>query len=214
MYASATGTNLLGPAAAAAPSGVVERLGPGEDSAELLGHDDPATSFLGCDRHNKIPWGPSSSGGRSLGPVSVNLARDGHSLGVGAFNLAYAADYCAPPPDRVPGRAAAPASRDRRCCGTTAVPSHRTWPGSTPLTCGGPDWLRRRPAGRLTESGPRWPFSRRRLTQSGPRPMAAISARRGRSSPSLAGAPIGDRVARRTARTDRAAPDPASGRAG
>ena len=27
------------------------------------------------------------------------------------------------------------------------VPSHRTWPASTPLTCGGPDSLRRRPAG-------------------------------------------------------------------
>ena len=39
------------------------------------------------------------------------------------------------------------------------VPSHRTWPGSMPLTCGGPDSLRRRPAGCLTESGPRWPFS-------------------------------------------------------
>jgi hypothetical protein len=49
-----------------------------------------------------------------------------------------------------------------------AVPSHRTWPGSTPLTCGGPDWLRQRPAGCLTESGPRWPFSRWCLTESGP----------------------------------------------
>src|ERR671910_786278 len=26
-----------------------------------------------------------------------------------------------------------------------AVPSHWTWPGSTSLTCGGPDWLRWRP---------------------------------------------------------------------
>jgi SAM-dependent methyltransferase len=34
------------------------------------------------------------------------------------------------------------------------VPSHRTWPGGTPLTCGGPDSLRRRPAGCLTEVGP------------------------------------------------------------
>src|SRR5215216_2391927 len=40
------------------------------------------------------------------------------------------------------------------------VPSHRTWPGSTSLTCGGPDSLRRHSAGCLTEVGPRWPFSR------------------------------------------------------
>jgi hypothetical protein len=40
------------------------------------------------------------------------------------------------------------------------VPSHWTWPGSTPRTCGRPDSLRRCPAGCLTESGPRWPFSR------------------------------------------------------
>jgi hypothetical protein len=51
----------------------------------------------------------------------------------------------------------------------TGVPSHWTWPGSTPLTCGGPGSLRRRPAGCLTESGPRWLFSRRCLIQSGPR---------------------------------------------
>ena len=51
----------------------------------------------------------------------------------------------------------------------TTVPSHWTWPGDTSLTCGGPDSLRRRPAGCLTESGPRWPFSRWCLIQSGPR---------------------------------------------
>jgi uncharacterized protein len=50
-----------------------------------------------------------------------------------------------------------------------AVPSHRSWPGSTPLTCGGSDSLRRRPAGCLTEVGPRAPFSRRCLTEPGPR---------------------------------------------
>jgi hypothetical protein len=32
-------------------------------------------------------------------------------------------------------------------------------PAARPLTCGGPDSLRRRPAGCLTEVGPRWPFS-------------------------------------------------------
>jgi hypothetical protein len=62
-------------------------------------------------------------------------------------------------------------SRHPRCRprGTTevGVPSHRTWPGSTPLTCGGPDSLRRRPAGCLTECSPRSPFSRRCLTEVG-----------------------------------------------
>jgi len=51
---------------------------------------------------------------------------------------------------------------------TATVPSHRTWPGGTPPTCGGPDSLRRHPAGCLIEVGPRWPFSRRCLTESGP----------------------------------------------
>jgi hypothetical protein len=45
-----------------------------------------------------------------------------------------------------------------------AVLSHLTEVG--PLR--GPDWLRRRPAGCLTEPGPRWPFSRRCLIQVGP----------------------------------------------
>src|SRR5215207_8919131 len=49
------------------------------------------------------------------------------------------------------------------------VLSHWIWRESMPLTCGGPDWLRRRPAGCLTEVGPRWPFSRRCLTEVGPR---------------------------------------------
>jgi hypothetical protein len=49
-----------------------------------------------------------------------------------------------------------------------AVPSHWTWPSRTSLSCGGSDWLRCHSAARLTESGPRWPFSRRCLTESGP----------------------------------------------
>jgi transposase InsO family protein len=50
----------------------------------------------------------------------------------------------------------------------SGVPSHWTWPAGTWLTCGGSDWLRRRPAGCLTEVGPRWLFSSRCLIQSGP----------------------------------------------
>jgi hypothetical protein len=42
-----------------------------------------------------------------------------------------------------------------RVDGHHSVPSHRTWPDSTSLTCGGPVRLRRRPATRLIEVGPR-----------------------------------------------------------
>jgi hypothetical protein len=59
----------------------------------------------------------------------------------------------------------APGYRYRR---NRSVLSHRTWPAGTSLTCGGPDWLRRRPAGCLTEVGLRWPFSRGRHAQSAP----------------------------------------------
>jgi hypothetical protein len=69
------------------------------------------------------------------------------------------------PSERPEGLIRADADRPGVASGPS-VPSHRTWPGSTPLTCGGPDLLRRRPAGRLTESGPRWPLSWWRLRSS------------------------------------------------